>query len=1114
MFQRGVIARGFWASLFLGSLRLEHRPENKKLIVIKKGHEQSFDYHELRYVQAQGSTCLLVLYSTMERYTFLPKDQVADFCDEVNASLTAVRLLEEEEERLRREEEARRRREEEERRRKEAEERRRREEEAFRRKCRPVFDRVLAFRSSYLRDSEWAQCRQAIDALQDCQKEGLKKFFVLFSNSDLQSDEITFLSELLELHNKNCNAATYDDAAVMHFVRSASEQYLLNEHSDFLDLVEKYPLNAEQRQAVVRTNDRNLILAAAGTGKTSVIVAKALYLLQSGEALPEDILIMAYNRAAADEIKERLNVCADRAGIDASGVNANTFHALGRSVLVDCKVPARVTAMATDEAAFNTWIDRWLYTYLKEDSSRINRFIDLFMGSVLFDQVLKEHTITSEHADTDTTTSSESNTNGGIRDFNSDLILQAPPELYRTLNNEKVKSRQEVFIANWLATNGVPYKYEDRYLTKVRLEPGFDYKPDFHIIRPRTEDSVQVVDEPQIYLEHYGIDREGNTRPDIDKEAYNNLIVSKRQLHQKHGTILLETYSYQFADKSIEFVLENHMKAVGIPLRPCSPAELLQRIKANKSFGELRELLERCLQVIREFNYTYDDLLERYQKIGLRYAKEYAEFFTKLVADYQSNLETRGEIDFCDMIIQASDLIAEGQFRGSWRYILVDEFQDISLTRLRLLQRLFKQDPKCSLTCVGDDWQAIYHFAGGILDATIHFENYFGSYTLTTLVQTYRYPKSIADTAGTFVQENPQQFRKHVISLQKDEDVKIHLLDAVEMGAYTVSAAFCIEIRELKYVHSAITSAVAAVHQAFEILKDNPDATIAIISRYNKILEGINHYLENVNNYPANLLLTAHLNAWEGVKLTEKDLEAINRFVLDPDVVQAKRQQIKLWTMHKSKGLEADFVILAGFYGGSFLSFPCRMKDSELLEALLDKLEDFADAEERRLFYVTMTRAKRDAYLISDTYQSVSSFAAELLNPKYKIDIQVEAYQAKYLRQYGCKVCHSGIYTMLQGQYGPYYVCSNEACSSRPRVCELCGAPSVDKEGFSECTNPLCGNRLPLCKRCGRPMKLRDGRYGQFYGCSGYGLSEDACNFSMNYEAMQRLLSKNSKSVF
>ena len=1046
MAEHMVVERGFWARLFFGPLRLEHHPEVLKVVVQRKGSEQVIAYSEIKSITVSRRACFLYHDSGMVHATWLPPAELAAFRQEVARELVSY----------------------------------------HREACRPALEAALSCRSHYVRDSEWPQLAQVIAQLRQslalCRDHGVNPL----QGQPFSDEELAFLQQLSTIADEN---------KLRELVRDHAERALLAQHARFLDQVEKYPLNAEQRLAVVRTNDRNLILAAAGTGKTSVIVAKALYLLQSGAALPEDILIMAYNKAAAVELKERLNACAERTGIDGSNVQASTFHALGRSVLVDCDCAARVSVLATDEFAFTQWLNRWLFSYLSADAARIQQFINLFMGSVLFDQVLKEHTLQSEHTETK----------------EQEALLQAPPELYRTLNNEKVKSRQEVHIANWLATHGVPYNYEERYVTKLRLVPDFDYKPDFHIIRPREPGSAPD-DEPPIYLEHYGIDREGNTKPGVDKESYNALIERKRKVHQEHGTILLETFSYEFSEKTIDDRLEELIKSVGIPLRPVSPEELLQKIKGNKGFGELNELLKRCVQVIREFNYSRADLLERYQDAGLRYAADYADFFAQLVSDYQTYLNERGEIDFCDMIVSASELVADGSFSRSWRYILVDEFQDISLSRLQLLQGLLKCNPKCVLTCVGDDWQAIYHFAGGILDATVHFDHYFGSYTLTKLVQTYRYPPSIAATAGTFVQENPQQFRKDVVSLQQDTGVRVHLLDAKEMGALTVSSSFCHELRGLNYVHSAITSAIAALYQVQSILRQHPEATIAVISRYNKVLAGISSYLEHIADFPANALL--HQDP--PLELTEDEYRVAERLQLDPALFcpQDKKRkeqlkaQIKLWTMHKAKGLEADYVVLAGFYGGDFLSFPCRIKDSEILACLLDNNEDFKDAEERRLFYVTLTRAKHDAYLIYDTSMPVSSFAAELLHPKYRIDLQVKSFKETYLRQYGCKLCNSGTYQLLQGQFGPYYVCTNPACPSKPRVCAKCGAPSVDQKGFSQCTNPQCSERIALCERCGRPLKLREGRYGQFYGCSGYGLPDDACTFTKNYEAIQRILQR------
>ncbi len=333
------------------------------------------------------------------------------------------------------------------------------------------------------------------------------------------------------------------------------------------------------------------------------------------------------------------------------------------------------------------------------------------------------------------------------------------------------------------------------------------------------------------------------------------------------------------------------------------------------------------------------------------------------------------------------------------------------------------------------------------------------------------------------------------------------------MGAFMVSKAFCHCLRGLNYVHSAITSAIAALCQVQVILKQHPDATIAVISRYNSVLNGIAKYLENIDDFPANALVSDQ-SLKESLSAEERDTAL--RLCLDPALfcprdAQRKEQlkeQLKLWTMHKAKGLEADYVVVAGVLGGDYLSFPCRIKGSEILECLLDNNEDFKDAEERRLFYVSLTRAKHDVYLIADAAQPVSDFVAELLQPKYHIDLQAETFREAYLRQFACPVCGRGIYQAVAGPYSKFYSCSNPACKNIARVCAQCGAPSVDHQGYSECTNKNCQERMPLCERCGRPLKLKTGPFGQFYGCSGFGLPQDACTFKRNYKAVQRLLQR------
>lgn len=148
------------------------------------------------------------------------------------------------------------------------------------------------------------------------------------------------------------------------FLRQHHEKIQLENRAAFFDLVESNPLTHEQRLGVLRSNDKNMVLAAAGTGKTSVMVAKALDLIERQLAKPSEILVLAYNRAAAEELKERLSDKANKSNITLESLpQISTFHALGRKLLRDSGIPTHMSAFTEDEIKFKQWVTSWLETY-------------------------------------------------------------------------------------------------------------------------------------------------------------------------------------------------------------------------------------------------------------------------------------------------------------------------------------------------------------------------------------------------------------------------------------------------------------------------------------------------------------------------------------------------------------------------------------------------------------------------------------------------------------------------------------------------------------------------------------------------------------------------------
>jgi DNA helicase-4 len=204
------------------------------------------------------------------------------------------------------------------------------------------------------------------------------------------------------------------------------------------------------------------------------------------------------------------------------------------------------------------------------------------------------------------------------------------------------------------------------------------------------------------------------------------------------------------------------------------------------------------------------------------------------------------------------------------------------------------------------------------------------------------------------------------------------------------------------------------------------------------------------------------------------------------------KSNVRFWTFHGSKGLEADYCILLGFSQGK-IGFPNENKDDDIVESLLPTMDDFPHSEERRLMYVALTRTKQKAYIIADP-TAPSAFINELITPKYDVHIVSASFQEMYRKIFKCPACADGYFKKVNGRFGEFYSCSSrQACKIKPRVCKSCGSPSIDNEHNSVCRNTNCGDVQKICSRCARPMKIRKGKFGEFYGCTGYGIRDDQC---------------------
>ena len=734
----------------------------------------------------------------------------------------------------------------------------------------------------------------------------------------------------------------------------------------YFDTIEKQPLTALQRRAVILNDKRNLIVAGAGTGKTSVLIAKAGYLVESGQCKPDEILLLAFNTDAAKELSER---CKDRLGVD---IRASTFHALGNQIIsaVENDRPS-LSKLAQDRAAFSRFLDRTIDELRAQPGKweKVRTFVLAHLKPYKPDTEFKS---LAEYA-------------AYVRSV----------EL-RALSGDLVKSFAELDIANFLFYNGVKFEYEKRYPhTTDRYHPDF-YLPDHGI-----------------WIEHFGVDRNGDTAPYIDREQYNQENKWKRSIPSKHGTKLLETYGWQKSEGLLTRALHNRLKDRNVAYTPRSQEEIFQAFKNAGYVTQLAALIETFLSQFKASQLSLAELDRRGAALpDQTRAKAFRALFDFFLERYQAELDGNRprEIDFNDMISGATKYVRDGRFEVPWKYIIVDEFQDISVGRYQLIDSLLKAKRNTRLFAVGDDWQSINRFAGSDISVMRKFRYYFRGARILKLDHTFRFNSSIADVSSTFVQKNPSQIRKTISTDIQSSDPKV-------FAHWKGSNQRATKLRDAHLV-DLVTSISRTLNQ--------DDPSLLIVSRYN-------------HQIPNRTLLARLEKLWPGP-------------ISHP------------LSIHRAKGTEADYVIVSDLSADRY-GFPAEMADDPLIGLVLARPDQYPHAEERRLLYVALTRARREAHLIIDQVQP-SSFALELRDDNYAVQ-QIDGSTDLGSR---CPECRSGV---ILRRTETLASCSNfPFCEFRAPQCKDCAEGHLvlkEAGGRSQyqCTSTHCRERLSKCPKCG-----------------------------------------------
>lgn len=762
-------------------------------------------------------------------------------------------------------------------------------------------------------------------------------------------------------------------------------------------------LDEQQRAVVLENEDRALVLAGAGSGKTLTIAGKVKYLCQERGVSPDDILLIAFTKKSADEMTERI---AGRLGIP---VQATTFHKLGLDIISSAE-----GKRPDVQDNLNDFVRSYFENEIVSHPDLVKQLIEFFAYYLHIPADMEKlgslgEAYEYEKAEDFETLRYKYNQAQWINQ-----VTNERKEYKRTLQDERVKSIEEVSIANFLFLHGVEYVYERPYPFVSNDLERKAYRPDFYL------------PEYDIYLEHFGISKDGRLPwlSEIEERKYLAGMQWKRETHKKHGTTLLETYSFLSSEGKLLDYLDILLKKNGVKYHQPDFQDIFEKVyekKSDKYFSEFISLCCTFISLFKSKGHKPTDLVSQYsiESLFLRsYFRNRTELFKQillpLMLAYEENLKQNGAIDFSDMINRSAEVVENGLPVHPYRYIIIDEYQDISFDRYKLVKAILNQT-HAKLLCVGDDWQSIYRFAGSDIALFTHFEDYFGKTVVFRLEQTYRNAQQLIGEAGRFVMENPNQMKKTLRS-PKSLDYPVTFM--------------CYE------------------DTPFPMLRRIMDKIISDFGSQASIL------LLGRTNYDLELVRESELFQVEkNGKVT---------YLASPNT------PVVFLTIHKAKGLEADNVVLLNFQN-STLGFPNKIADDPILRLVLTAPEEYPYAEERRLMYVAMTRTRNRIFILTDS-KSPSEFFKEF---KPSTSVCVFPKNKKNEERVNCPRCKTGFLLVRKNEgTNKFFVgCSNyPQCTytlwdtsvlTDRRICPECGGLMVKRKGeygkFYGCTNyPIC----------------------------------------------------------
>lgn len=480
----------------------------------------------------------------------------------------------------------------------------------------------------------------------------------------------------------------------------------------------------EQAAAIGAVEGDVQVVARAGSGKTATLVNRALFLQQHCGIPPDEMMLLAFNRKAAEEIRGRL-----ASYLQGSVPHIMTFHALAYALVhPEAMVVGESDGEWSQERALQDEIDQYLRDSKNYDEIRLLMMTHFRSG---WGRIVS----------------------GGYNRSPKEMLHFRRSLPHETLDGKYVKSFGEKVIANFLVEHDIKYHYERNFWWD-----GVNYHPDFTIF---TGDNCGVV------IEYFGLKGDSN---------YDAMTAEKRDYwREAPDWKLLEFFPYNLKNNGEEgfyALLKQELESCGILCARLSEEELWTMIK-DRSIDRFTRVVKRFIQRGRKLSLTPHELSEMinsYECIS-EVELQFLNVAQRFYASYLQRMEATGKQDFDGLLQEAAKQVANGAtiFRRKTgggdlrkvRHVLIDEYQDFSELFHRLIEAVREQNPQARFFCVGDDWQAINGFAGSDLRFFQNFADYFPDSRKLYMATNYRSGKSIVNVGNALMKGLGKPARAH-----------------------------------------------------------------------------------------------------------------------------------------------------------------------------------------------------------------------------------------------------------------------------------------------------------------------------------------------------------------